>query len=58
MAINGKGIYKSFGARPIIINNEIITNGIGVQLSTSDSAIVNNNLIIVPDGIEAAYGII
>jgi hypothetical protein len=57
VAFNSHGIYKSFGARPIIINNEIITNGIGVKLSSSDSAIVNNNFIIVPDGFEAAYGI-
>jgi len=57
VAFNSHGIYKSFGSRPKIINNEIITNGIGVKLSSSDSAIVNNNSIIVPYGIEAVYGI-
>jgi hypothetical protein len=57
VAINAYGIYKSVGSRPKIVNNEIITIGIGIQLSASDSAIVNNNSIIVPGGIESAYGI-
>jgi hypothetical protein len=57
VSMDGHGIYKSFGARPIIINNEIITIGIGIQLSSSDSAIVNNNTIVVPGGIESGYGI-
>jgi len=43
-----RGIDKSFGTRPIIKNNTIVFRNApwGIFLSISDSAVVNNNLII------------
>ena len=52
------GIYKSIGARPIIRNNVItyLQYGIeGIFLSSSDSAVIYNNLIIVGDGLRGIY---
>jgi len=49
LAINSYGIKKSFGTRPIIVNNHIVVTGISIELSSSDSAIVNNNTIIALD---------
>ena len=49
MLLNGAGaygIYKSYGARPIITNNVLILNpASGMVFSTSDSVKVYNNLI-------------
>jgi hypothetical protein len=49
---HGEGIRKSFGSRPIIVNNTIIKKKSysGIFLSYSDSAKVNNNLIISESG--------
>ena len=49
VAINSYGIKKSFGTRPEIVNNLIVITGISIELSNSDSAIVNNNTIIALD---------
>ncbi|MBE0572998.1 MAG: hypothetical protein IH618_15760 [Ignavibacteriaceae bacterium] len=50
----GKGIEKSIGARPIIKNNVIEFIQFGsdaISLSSSDSAFVYNNLILIGTGI-------
>ena len=47
------GIYKSVGTNPTISNNTIILKRVGtsgIRLSTSDSAIVYNNLIFAEEG--------
>jgi hypothetical protein len=47
------GIYKSFGAKPVITNNIIILKGVqcdGIYLSDGDSAWVYNNLIVADPG--------
>jgi hypothetical protein len=54
VAPKGNGIYKSFGARPIIKNNVIAFTQYGsdaIYLSSSDSAFIYNNLILIGTGI-------
>jgi len=49
-----RGIWKNIGARPLILNNIIVSNHseAGIFLSTSDSARVFNNLIYVESGVD------
>ncbi len=53
----GDGITKTIGASPTIKNNTIIlkSGSTGISLSTSNSTIIYNNLIIGDPGIEAIY---
>jgi hypothetical protein len=58
VAINSYGIKKSFGARPIIKNNVIKFTQYGsdaIFLSSSDSAFIYNNLILIGTGIRGIY---
>jgi hypothetical protein len=54
----GRGIYKSVGTRPVIRNNFITYTQYGIEgifLTSSDSAFIYNNLIIVGDGLRGIY---
>ncbi|NWF91251.1 MAG: right-handed parallel beta-helix repeat-containing protein, partial [Ignavibacteriaceae bacterium] len=58
VARSGKGIEKSIGAKPIIKNNviEFIQyGGDAISVSSSDSAFIYNNLILIGTGIRGIF---